>query len=402
MPLIASPRNKIQTGQGLRFFWYAVWTIHLFSVTSGLPPQGSPAPTIASGRTALPADLLYQNSTKRYSVDALGADLYLDTPGRVRLTGSPTIRLFATWQINWAHNFSSSLLPSRLHPMLASGACSCSVTATHGLLPKISDRFKLQPLAKHMFTLERQSTTFLPPLPMTPANPYDFPQKPLTQINPTGISPSQFHSLSGPWRATSIWKLWIDSDANTNCPGLPCTRTLLHRGKQLSSVQLLCVCPAWLADRGCSQGYASSRPPARNSWTLLALSSLSPQLTWIPLFCATPIHDWPRLEESSPAVRCPAAAQLVRCYAPDCLDRLEVSSPDVLRLVAPDGQATDTYSPVARLSWQVLWQSLPLARPGLKVSSPQMAQWPTSLFAVHRRLRLCSSLHSASQYIWLI
>ena len=132
-----SPRNKIQTGQGLRFFWYAVWTIHLFSVTSGLPPQGSPAPTIASGRTALPADLLYQNSTKRYSVDALGAGLYLDTPGRVRLTGSSTIRLFAAWQINWAHNFSGSLLPSRLHPILASGACSCSVTATHGLLPQI-------------------------------------------------------------------------------------------------------------------------------------------------------------------------------------------------------------------------------------------------------------------------
>eukprot|EP00439_Symbiodinium_sp_Y106_P031712 s5299_g3.t2 len=51
-----------------------------------------------------------------------------------------------------------------------------------------------------------------------------------------------------------------------------------------------------------------------------------------------------RLEESSPAVRRPAAAQLVRCYSPDCLDRLEVSSPDVPRLVAPEGAVAITSS----------------------------------------------------------
>eukprot|EP00439_Symbiodinium_sp_Y106_P020735 s4855_g2.t1 len=96
-----------------------------------------------------------------------------------------------------------------------------------------------------------------------------------------------------------------------------------------------------------------------------------------------------KLEESSPAVRHPATAQLVRYYSSDCLDRLEVSSPVVPRLVASDGPATATYSSVARLAWQVLWPSLLLARPGLKVSSPQMSspqmpQWIVSLFAVHR------------------
>ena len=141
-----------------------------------------------------------------------------------------------------------------MHPMLASGACSCNVPIIHSPIPIIIDRFKLQPLAKYMFTLDRQCATFLPPLPMTPVNPYDFPLKPLTQVNPPGISPPQLRSFSGPLRVTSIWKLWIDSDANTSCPGLPCMWTLLHRGKQLPSVQLMCVCTAWLADRGCSKG----------------------------------------------------------------------------------------------------------------------------------------------------
>ena len=74
--------------------------------------------------------------------------------------------------------------------MLASGAYSRSVTITHCLLLLFSDRFKLQSLAKYMFTLETQSATFLPPLPMTHANPYDFPQMPLTQIKPDRDPPS--------------------------------------------------------------------------------------------------------------------------------------------------------------------------------------------------------------------
>ena len=250
-----------------------------------------------------------------------------------------------------------------------------------------------------MFTLETQSATFLPPLPMTHANPYDFPQKPLTQINLTGIRPAQFRSLSGLWHATSIWTLWTDFDVHAKCPCHHCVWMLQHQGTQLTVWALLHVCPAWLVDRGCSKGYVSSRPPARNRKSLLALSLLSPHLTWISLLCLTPIHGWPRLEESSPAVRHPATAQLVRYYSSDCLDRLEVSSPVVPRLVASERPATATYSSVARLSWQVLWPSLLLTRPGLKVSSPQMPQWTVSLFAIHRRLQLCSSLHSASQYL---
>ena len=241
MDSTTSSRNKIRIGQGLGLCSCAIWILCLSFVNSGPPQQGRPATTIASGRTAVPAGLLYRSFAKQYSADALSAGLHLDIPGRVRLTGSPTLGLHDMWQTHWAHNFSGSMPPLCLHLMLASGAYSRSVTITHCLLLLFSDRFKLQSLAKYMFTLETQNATFLPPLPMTHANSYDFPQKPLTQINLTGIRPAQFRSLSGLWHATSIWTLWTDFDVHAKCPCHHCVWMLQHQGKQLTVWALLCL-----------------------------------------------------------------------------------------------------------------------------------------------------------------
>ena len=204
---ITSPWNKIhevassQKGPNLSMSWYFVW---IFSLSLDLPTQGSLATTtIVSGRAYLTDVPLPCDDTARFMASAFSAGLCLDTPGRARLTGLPTSGL------NWAHNLSGSLLPTRLHQMLASGACSCRAT-TPGLLLTVNDRFKLQPLAKYMYSLERQSTTFLPPLSMTPANPYDFPQKSLAQESPTGVCSPKLCSLSGPWCVTSTLTPWTD------------------------------------------------------------------------------------------------------------------------------------------------------------------------------------------------
>ena len=123
--------------------------------------------------------------------------------------------------------------------MLASGACSCRA-ATPALLLTVNDRFKLQPLAKYMYSLERQSTTFLPPLSMTPANPYDFPQKSLAQESPTGVCSPKLCSLSGPWRVTSTLTPWTDLGVNAIRPGLPSEWLLLRRGMQWYTLDLQC------------------------------------------------------------------------------------------------------------------------------------------------------------------
>ena len=175
---MTSPWNKM-AGRQLRLLLQVTWVLCMAVSACGLPRQGSLAATILSGRPAQPIGLLPRSSTERCPVHMLCAGLHPDAPGQVRLTGLPTLRLYTAWRIHWAHHLSGSMLPSRLHPLLASGACSCSDTTTQSLLWTVSARFKLQPLAKYMYSLERQSTTFLPPLSMTPANPYDFPQKSL-------------------------------------------------------------------------------------------------------------------------------------------------------------------------------------------------------------------------------
>ena len=144
---ITSPWNKIhevassQKGPNLRMSWYFVW---FFSLSLDLPTQGSLATTIVAGRAYLTDVPLPCDDTARFMASAFSAGLYLDTPGRARLTGLPTSGLNAVQQVNWAHNLSGSLLPTRLHQMLASGACSCRAT-TPGLLLTVHDRFKLQP-----------------------------------------------------------------------------------------------------------------------------------------------------------------------------------------------------------------------------------------------------------------
>ena len=135
-----SPWNKM-AGHQLSLLLQVIWVLCTAISACGLPHQGSPAATILPGRPALPAGLLHRSSVERCPVDELSAGLHPDTPGRVRLTGLPTLRLYAARQVNWAHNLSGSMLPSRLHPMLASGACSCSVTTIQGLLLTVSDRF---------------------------------------------------------------------------------------------------------------------------------------------------------------------------------------------------------------------------------------------------------------------
>ena len=204
---------------------------------------------------------------------AVSTGLYLDTPGRARLTGLPTSGLNAVQQVNWAHNLSGSLLPTRLHQMLASGACSCRA-ATPGLLLTVNDRFKLQPLAKYMYSLERQSTTFLPPLSMTPANPYDFPQKSLAQESPTGVCSPKLCSLSGPWRVTSTLTPWTDLGVNAIRPGLPSEWLLLRRGMQWYTLDLQCWMTrfnAWLytvGKRDTSQSSLACSP----DWSVLTVS----------------------------------------------------------------------------------------------------------------------------------
>ena len=73
MDSTTSSRNKIRTGQGLRLCSCAIWILCLSFVNSGLPQQGRPATTIASGRTAVPAGLSYRSYAKQYSADALSA-----------------------------------------------------------------------------------------------------------------------------------------------------------------------------------------------------------------------------------------------------------------------------------------------------------------------------------------
>ena len=210
---MTSPWNKM-AGHQLSLLLQVTWILCTAVSACGLPRQGSQAATILSGRPAQPTGHLPRSSTERCPVHMLCAGLHPDAPGQVRLTGLSTLRLYTAWRIRWAHHLSGSMLPSRLHPLLASGACSYSNTTTQSLLWTVSARFKLQPLAKYMHSLERQSTTFLPPLSMTPANPYDFPQKSLAQENPTGICSLKLRSLSGPWRVTSIWTPWTDPGVN--------------------------------------------------------------------------------------------------------------------------------------------------------------------------------------------
>ena len=239
---ITSPWNKIhevassQKGPNLSMSWYFVW---FFSLSLDLPTQGSLATTIVSGRAYLTDVPLPCDDTARFMASAFSAGLCLDTPGRARLTGLPTSGLNAVQQVNWAHNLSGSLLPTRLHQMLASGACSCRAT-TPGLLLTVNDRFKLQPLAKYMYSLERQSTTFLPPLSMTPANPYDFPQKSLAQESPTGVCSPKLCSLSGPWCVTSTLTPWTDLGVSAIRPGLPSEWQLMRREMQWYTLGLQC------------------------------------------------------------------------------------------------------------------------------------------------------------------
>ena len=98
-----SPWNKIHEvasslkGPNLRMSWYFVW---FFSLSLALPTQGSLATTIVSGRAYLTEVPLPCDDTARFMASAVSTGLYLDTPGRARLTGLPTSGLNAVQQVN--------------------------------------------------------------------------------------------------------------------------------------------------------------------------------------------------------------------------------------------------------------------------------------------------------------
>ena len=301
---MTSPWNKM-AGHQLSLLLQVTWILCTAVSACGLPRQGSQAATILSGRPAQPIGLLPRSSTERCPVHMLCAGLHPDAPGQVRLTGLSTLRLYTAWRIRWAHHLSGSMLPSRLHPLLASGACSYSNTTTQSLLWTVSARFKLQPLAKYMYSLERQSTTFLPPLSVTPANPYDFPQKSLAQENPTGICSLKLRSLSGPWRVTSIWTPWTDPGVNAICPGLLSQWPLLHRETRWNTSDLQCWkarLNAWLSPVEKRNTFQSS-PVCSPDWSVLTASMQGSEPGY-PLLAMPPSACTPR---SSP---CPMSARL--------------------------------------------------------------------------------------------